>query len=257
MTDPHTDPKTQASSSLSIASLPMYDWPEQRASHDQFWRALSVKLTNRGIECPSELSRNDDEAYWLNDNLLLGQTCGYPLATALKGKVTYMATPVYDVEGCKGPYYSSAIIVRKNNGVNVGTLEQSRFAFNGPTSLSGYRCVRTLFGEPEQVFKSTFKSGSHRASAKAVASGEADIAAIDAVCWQLLQIHDSEIANQLEVKQWTAMQPSLPFITSLNTSKDDQHQIQKALLKSGPCPALFIKGFELVDMAEYDALALL
>ena len=242
--------------SKSIVLLPMYDWREQRGAHGQFWQNLGLKLDAAGIDRPQNLSR-DDEAYWLNDRLLLGQTCGYPLSTTLKNKVIYIATPVYDVKGCDGPYYSSAIIARKNAGHHAGALAGYRFAFNGKSSLSGYRCVRAMFGEPETFFGQLLKSGSHRASANAVETGAADIAAIDAVCWHLLQIYEPQIASQLEVLAWTKLRPSLPFITSLRTSKQHRSKIQQTLLEFGPCTPLYIKGFELVDMAEYDALAVL
>ena len=238
-----------------IASLPMYDWPEQRNAHDQFWHLLQSKFIECGIVCPSSLLHDEDDAHWLNSNLLVGQTCGYPFATTLKNKVSYLATPVYDVTGCQGPYYSSALIAHKNNSIDFSALNECRFVFNGYSSLSGYRCVSAMLGEPEEVFVTLHKSGSHRASAKAVAEGEADIAAIDAVCWHLLQMHDPEIAKDLQVIKWTPQRPSLPFITSLKTPNKTRNKIQKTLKNFGSFPALNIKGFEIIDTTEYDALA--
>jgi len=194
-----------------IASLPMYDWPELRGATDAFWDAIRMKLDANGIPAARCLSRGaSDDAYWTAPDLLLGQTCGYPLATSLKGKVRYVATPVYSVEGCEGPKYSSAIVVNNDSMQELPTLAGSTFAYNSKTSLSGYRAMRAMFGEPEAFFTKTIKSGGHRNSAKMVADGSAEVAAIDAVCWDMLQKFEIETAQKLRVIGWTAKQPSLP-----------------------------------------------
>ncbi|MCP4182498.1 MAG: PhnD/SsuA/transferrin family substrate-binding protein [Hyphomicrobiales bacterium] len=69
------------------------------------------------------------------------------------------------------------------------------------------------------MFSSLIESEGHRNSARLVAAGKADVAALDAVCWHLLQYYESETADYLKVVTWTKMYPSIPFITSLNTSE--------------------------------------
>ena len=59
----------------------------------------------------------------------------------------------------------------------------------------------------------TVQTGGHRASALAVAKGEADFAAIDAVTWELLSRHE-DFANGLRVFAQTAPTPGLPLITA-------------------------------------------
>ena len=241
-----------------IASLPMYDWPELTAAHDKWWQKLGGKLRTAGIDAPQFLTRDgNDECHWLEPELLLGQTCGYPFSTILQGKVQYLATPVYDVEGCSGPYYSSAIIVRRDSSLTMEMLGHGCFAFNGEMSLSGYRCVKAMAGEPRTFFSSLRESGGHRASAGMVANGGADVAALDAVCWHLLQEHEPAIADKLKVLGWTAQYPALPLITSLETNPGAVEKIRKVLSQITPPVALAIKEFEILAAAEYDKLSML
>ena len=98
---------------LTHASLPMYDWPELKAAHLAFWRLFEVQLERFDIKLPSLDSRSA-ESDWLKPDLFFSQTCGYPYATKLMGKVQLVGTPHFAVEGCTGPRYSSAVIVRKD-----------------------------------------------------------------------------------------------------------------------------------------------
>ena len=244
-----------------IASLPMYDWPELRGATDAFWEAIRLRLDAKGIAAARYLSRDScDAAYWASPDLLLGQTCGYPLATRLKGKVRYVATPVYSVEGCAGPQYSSAIVVKNDSGLELSTLVGCTFAYNSKSSLSGYRTMRSMFGEPEEFFAKTIKSGGHRNSARMVADGRAEVAAIDAVCWDMLRKFEIETSNRLRVVGWTSKQPSLPMITSLSTSANTVNLLRKALKTVSQMPeahALGITGFVEVPISDYHALSLL
>jgi len=241
-----------------IACLPMYDWPELTSAHDSYWQKLAFKLRENGIEAPETLSRDQsDGSYWLNPDLLLGQTCGYPLATALHEKVAYVATPVYDVEGCRGPYYSSAILARKNSPLTPEKMAGSRFAYNGENSLSGYRSIKALVGEPSDIFVSLHKTGSHRNSARKVAGGSADIAALDAVCWHLLQQFEPKTANKLKVIGWSSQYPALPLITSLKTSQQTIDLMREILTSIPSEKALAINGYEVLTTADYNKLSAL
>jgi len=187
-----------------ISSLPMYDWPELQDDNDAFWSTIKAALILEGVDAPERLSRGDDDAaFWTAPDLLLGQTCGYPLATALKGKVQYVTTPVYSVEGCEGPRYSSAIVVRNDSDLELSSLADCTFTYNSKVSLSGYRAIRSKFGEPEAFFAKSIKSGGHRNSARMISIGKADVAAIDAVCWDMLQKFETETINKLRVVGWT------------------------------------------------------
>ena len=82
-----------------IAALQMYDWPEVREATDLWWAGIARHL---GIDVP--LSRPADfTAPWRRDDLLFGQTCGYPFTHALKGQVKLVATPHYACRWLRWP----------------------------------------------------------------------------------------------------------------------------------------------------------
>jgi ABC-type phosphate/phosphonate transport system substrate-binding protein len=196
----------------------MYDWPEVRWAHDALWPAVASHLHANGIAAPEKLDRSrPSEEVWRDPGLVLSQTCGYPYATRLSGHLRLVATPVYDAEGCEGPLYSSAIIVRRGeSGANLADFAGRKFAFNSGDSLSGYIAPRAEMrsaGLGPAGFK-WIEAGGHRESVRTVASGNADIASIDSVCWALAQDHEAEAVAKLKVIAWTLKRPGLPFVTA-------------------------------------------
>ena len=73
-----------------IAGLPMYDYPELRPANDALWRWIAAYLGNKGIkDIDPDLSRTGNiYSLWRDPDLILGQTCGYPLMTELQDTVT-------------------------------------------------------------------------------------------------------------------------------------------------------------------------
>ena len=142
---PHPYPAPRLGSCLTppvpVASLPMYDWPEVEWAHDRLWAAVSERLAARGIAAPKALDRTRpfDEP-WLDPGLVLSQTCGWPYATRLHGMVRLVATPVYDVPGCRGP-----VLFEHDRGPQgragaaaFRICRDRRLAFNTRDSLSGF-----------------------------------------------------------------------------------------------------------------------
>ena len=167
------------------ASLSMYDLPELRASTDAWWRGLAQAFRDAGLQSvPDALTRGVDlETLWLSSDLLLGQTCGYPLTHVLAGRVTLVATPVFAVEGCEGPHYRSALIVRRDDDArHLADLRGRRAAVNYRGSHSGWNILRhevAPLAEAGSFFAEVVDSGSHGGSMAAVAEGRADLAAVD------------------------------------------------------------------------------
>ncbi|MEE9313116.1 MAG: PhnD/SsuA/transferrin family substrate-binding protein [Rhizobiaceae bacterium] len=247
-----------------IASLSMYDWPELRAETNAFWAVLAKRFQAAGFDAPvSLLQGQENAAHWLRDDLLFSQTCGYPFATELIGKVHLLGTPHYDVEGCEEAHYSSAILVRRDSGFDsLEDARAGRFAFNGRGSLSGYRCLSLLVGIVENWFSNSMESGGHRTSASMVANGEADVAALDAVCWDMFQRFEPEAAKKLRVLQWTPKLPALPYITSGSFKADELKLLRLAVSEAideikvnGVGKALKLAGYSLLEESEYRPLA--
>lgn len=218
-----------------ISILPMYDIPQLRLQTDAFWEALASLLGELGLKnVPEHLCRTQDlNAAWLDPSLFLGQTCGYPFVTYLNGRVTLVAVPAYAAQGCEGAYYRSAIMVRRDMKIqNLSDLKDKICAINSYDSNSGMNLLRSMvapIAAGERFFKDVLVTGSHRASLSAIASGYADVAAIDCVTLALLSRYESESLNLLSRLCWTPATLGLPFVTSTRTSPADISKIQDGL----------------------------
>ncbi len=208
-----------------IADLSMYDWPGIRAETDAFWAEVARRLGEAGIEAPAALARNPDfAASWRDPDLLLGQTCGMPFVSGHCGDARIVARPDYGLPEANGGFYRSAIIVRAEEAAHSGpeaVLAQQgrRVAVNEWRSFSGHIALRAYLaglrgGAGEPFFGAVVMSGRHIGSARMVARGEADIAALDSVGWVLLRAHEPETAGRLAVLDMTAPAPALPFIAA-------------------------------------------
>lgn len=197
----------------AIAALPMYDWPEARGATDAFWAHVRDRLGAAGIAAPATLSRDlDAAAVWSYPRLTLGQTCGLPFVRALCGDNLIVARPDYGVEGAEAGLYRSAIVARREAPGDLSAFRGSRAAINGPGSQSGMNALLDAVGD--RFFGSVAVSGAHRLSARMVAAGEADLAALDANAWAMLRAYEPETARRLRVVEWTRQMPALPYITS-------------------------------------------
>jgi ABC-type phosphate/phosphonate transport system substrate-binding protein len=130
---------------MTIAALPMYDWPESRADTDAEWAGLHARLAKAGIDAPEKIVRRnrdlpavpggirdgegsmiapdpatlppdelDFQTLWKHPALLLAQTCWGPMEEGLEKHVTVVGQPSYDgIEGGRSELYSSAIVMRR------------------------------------------------------------------------------------------------------------------------------------------------
>ena len=71
-----------------------------------------------------------------------------------------------------------------------------------------------------QFFSSVIESGSHRRSLRMVATGQADIAAIDCITLAHLRQHDPALVNAVRILTWSPAAPSLPLITASSSSSE-------------------------------------
>ena len=239
----------------------MYDMPEVRAETDRLWAVLRDALREAGFAAPDALTRPiaDLWPHWHDPDLTLSQTCGLPYSAKLSGKVTLLGAPDYDLGDNESGHYFSQIIVRNDHpATSVKDLSGGRFAFNMRESQSGWAAPDVLLNIHE-TFDETVETGGHAASAHAVAEGRADVAAIDAVTWALLQRHDP-VAVQLRIIGQTAATPGLPYISRLMTAPDAARMRSAvgaavAALDKPACQALFLRGFVPLTDADYAPLA--
>jgi ABC-type phosphate/phosphonate transport system substrate-binding protein len=218
-----------------VASLPMYDWPEIAWANDALWKAIAARLNAAGIVVPAELDRRrHSDAVWRDPGLILSHTCGYPFSTRLRGIARLVGTPIYDVPGCEGPYYSTMIVVRSDeSGERLADVRGKRFAYNTTDSLSGYLALGAAAKDAgvDTGLREWIETGSHRGSVCAVAEGRADVASIDAICWALALRHEPAAAN-LKVIARTPLRPGLPFITAAERPEREVQAIRSAITQA-------------------------
>ena len=68
-------------------------------------------------------------------------------------------------------------------------------------------------------FENRLQTEQHLASARAVATGHADIASLDAVTWRNIEKYEP-FATDLRVLEWTKPTPGLPLITALGQNAE-------------------------------------
>lgn len=235
------------------AALPLYDWPELRAETDAFRAALAARLRAAGLDAAEAPDRTEDGAP-RDGALLFRQVCGLPYVRGAAGPVRLVATPCYAVEGCAGPLYSSAVIVRRGDARGMDALSEGVLAANDPGSMSGWLSVLDALGRPPRVVW----TGAHRASVRAVAEGRADAAAIDAVAFALARRFEPAAA-EVEVAGWTRRVPAPPFVT---TAEGDAAERVRAALdatladpaEAGTLRALGLSGARRLADADYDPI---
>jgi ABC-type phosphate/phosphonate transport system substrate-binding protein len=205
----------------------------------------------------------DLDSHWRNPRLFLSQTCGYPLLTKLADQVTLLATPHYDVPGCSGPNYSSALVVNAADGPSTLAECAGRVAaVNAMDSNSGMNMLRhsvAPLAKEGTFFRKVVITGSHVASIRAVAELTADIAAIDAVSLALVKEHLPELASRVRVLGFTQQTPSLPLICSRQLPQGTIDGLKEDLLslpkQHAPLLArLKIAAFSVLPLDSYSSI---
>lgn len=239
----------------------MYDWPEIRCETDRLWMAIRSALEEFGLDAPEALQRCDQvEKPWESPSLLLGQTCGLPYRTRLFDRVTLVGTPAYDLPDCAPGDYRSVVIVGKHiDATTVEDLRGRRAVYNAEDSQSGYSALRHFIAPHSRdglFFAEAVRSGAHRQSVRLVAAGSADLAAIDAVSWELARRHEPAARN-CRVLAHTRPTPGLPIITAPANSADmiaSAFSTAVARLDKHARHALLLHGFRKRKPAEYDVV---
>lgn len=273
--------KTKPKPKSGIAAYTMYGFEWLRADVRVFWATVAERLRDAGMAgVPARLSwKIPEEQQWRAPNLLLGQTCGYPLMKGLTGALRLVATPSFDLPHVEGVTYRSLIVVAKDAGVtNVEGLRGRLAAVNKVSSHSGYNAFRRLIADyvhqaereslaqADRAGRLTFFGGveicgSHMAAMQAVAAGRADVAAIDAVSFHLIGRAKPELSAALRVLTTSLPAPGLPLVTAGGRSDEDFTILRAAVfdtLDDAKCRRALanmgINGFQVVERPAYQQI---
>ncbi len=253
---------------MSRTGLPMYDHPSVRGIVDDWWRGLARAFDAEGIAgLPAGLDRTTSrQALWSAPDLLLSQTCGYPLLYGFQDRLALVATPCYRADGTEGTDYGSHIVVAEGSpAAGIADLRGGIAAVNGADSHSGMNAFRHLVAphaEAGRFFASVVASGGHGESIAMIARGEADVAAIDCVTHALIATHAPAELSGTRVLARTARVPGLPYVTRIDASDNLVARLRAGLARAVADPelatvreALLIQDFEVLGLADYERIA--
>ncbi len=250
-----------------LAGFGMYDFRATHDALDALWDWVALDLVARGMaDVPAHLAHDRSlEAIWREPDLLLAQTCGYPLRKHLGDAVRYVATPSYDAHGCVGPMHRSFIVVAADAPyASLAELRGARAAVNGYDSNSGMNLFRAALapiagGRP--MFASVRVTDAHANSLAAIAEGSADVAAIDCVSFWFVMRERPLLADRVRILAETPVSPGLPLITRRGTSDRELAMLRDALAAAVASPAtadarkiLRLTGFTVLPDEAYDVV---
>ncbi|WP_118181648.1 phosphate/phosphite/phosphonate ABC transporter substrate-binding protein [Paraburkholderia phosphatilytica] len=245
-----------------IAALPMYNVTPALADD---WRALLADVLRAVASDACIVSQSDDlPTLWRAPNLLLSQTCGYPLTHDLNdADVQVVATPRFDVEGYEGARYSSAIVVHADaRYASIEALRNLRAAYNQDDSHSGMNALRHTvapFADKGRFFSEAIRTGSHVGSLRAIAERRADVAAIDCVTMDYVREALPAVAREVRTLGYTRAAPGLPLIASRQVPAETIKALRAALEEAVQHDAaratrLHLRGFSTLTLNDYDVI---
>jgi len=250
------------------ATLGMYAFTEAQ----QFaWRQLFDRICEFTAVDSTQIALRfeHDPALLLEPGLWFGHTCGYPLMMRLRQHVSPFCVPLFDVPGTDGKYYSSRIIVAAGSAIESIADSRGRVAaMNNRDSNSGMNVLRHAVAAVHDVdqfsdrfFARVVDTGGHLHSLQAVASGVADIAAIDCVSYQLIEDWQPELCAGLRIIDDSVMTCGLPLVMSNAVyNATDIPLLTECLNRAlAACCAearniLHLTGFAPVQLADYQSI---
>lgn len=247
--------------SSRYAELSMYVAPERVREATAQWLARILELL--------QATRRDASSLQLLElfkapELLLAQTCGYPLMTQLRGRVQLIGRPRYELPDSSAGEHCSVIVSRESDPRRVlSDFKNSRGVINDLHSNSGMNLFRHQLAHWQQdgrFFASVALSGAHQQSLRWVREGWADLASIDSVTFAYLARYSPAEVAGLRIVARTASAPTLPYISALNSGSEGAEWIRQAMntaLQQLPYVSETLGLIEVLPASEDDYLVVL
>jgi ABC-type phosphate/phosphonate transport system substrate-binding protein len=222
----------------------MYDFPEIRHATDALWQGMARHFRREGIaQVPQQLVHDRHlSGLWSDGNLFLSQCCGYDVVRGYKDRFQVLATPWFDAPGCSNGDYASTIVVTEHSlHRDVIDMLDSVVVINGPESHSGMNALFALVAPHSRngkFFSEVRISGSHAASLAALINGDADVASVDCLTYELLGRYRPAAIEGTRPLGLTFAAPAPPYVTQINSSAETVTRMKNALLETFADPAI-------------------
>ncbi len=212
------------------AELLMYVAPAAVQQANQQWLARIFERLNLTRGNADHL---DLHGLWLAPELLVTQTCGYPLMTQLRGQVRVIGRPRYELAHSSNGEHCSLLLTRDDNPrIALADFYNSRGVINGHDSNSGMNLLRERLAPLQRdgrFFASVGSSGAHRESLRWLRENLADLAAIDSVTYDYLARFAPQEVAGLRIVTHSAPSPTLPYIGPLQLSDEQVLRIRETM----------------------------
>jgi len=195
--------------------------------------------------CGGVLIDGDDWRELVTGCIDVAFVCSPPLIW-LGGAVEAIAAPVLsDPRYGNRPLYSSEVVVRAGRAHgSLADLRGARWAYNEPSSWSGYWTTLTRVGD-WSYFGEAVAAGSHQRALRMVASGEVDGSAIDAHVLALELRGDPGLADRVRITETLGPAPIQPVVVRADLEPEVKHEVRARLLalRGEPLARHLVKRF--------------
>ena len=210
--------------------LAMYTAPDNVQQANEAWLQRIHQLLGGGRQ---RWDGRDLRQLWRAPQLLLTQTCGYPLMQELREQVRVLGRPVYRLADAQDGWHCSLLLVRHDAPrEDLAALRGSRAVINGFDSNTGMNLLRHSLlplQRDGRFFAEVRVSGAHRASLRQVADGQAELTAVDSVTFAYLAAHAPAEVAEVRVLARSAPSPTLPYIGARGLDAQQGETIRAAM----------------------------
>ncbi len=224
-----------------------------------FYRLVAAELSQalrRPVRLLEDIPWQEQEQWLWRGEAQLGVVCGSQYVMAAD-RLQLLAAPV--MRGRRylnQPVYFSDLVVRSDSHIEAfDQLRGARWAYNEPTSHSGYGIVAHALAERGlswSFFDAVVESGSHERSQALVLTGDVDAAAIDSTVLETELSHDTALGSRLRVIETLGPSPAPPLVASRQLPEDVRRACLQALLAVPPLGE--VTRFERMTDADYDPI---
>lgn len=221
----------------------------------------------RALRMPAQLIQGDGFEPLRDGSVDVAFLCGLPyvrLRAERSGMLYPLAAPILDEARYQDrPVYFSDVIVHRDSPFrSFGDLRGRHWAYNDPSSFSGWLLVRyhlAQMGETESFFGRLTFSGWHQESIRRVVAREIDASAIDSQVLGVERLRNPELGEKLRVIA-TLGPSTIPLaVATTRVPEELQTRIRDTLCALGRVPASrkvlasgLIRRFTPIDDHAYD-----
>ena len=238
---------------------------EDRVTFLKKWRAYLERKLGAPVEFVQRASYQEITDLLLRGHLDLAWLCGYPYALNAD-RLGLLAIPLYEGR----PLYRSYILVWDEDSTSraLTDLEGCIFAFSDPLSNSGYLFPQYVLAalqlRPEQFFRRTFFTWSHRRVIEAVAAGLAEAGAVDGYVWDMLSRQRPDITGRTRIVERSPYFGFPPLVTGTQLPPARRERLSELFLTMHQDPEgrdlleqLGLAGFTSGKRSDYDDILLM